>query len=104
VNGVNAPAETALFHVGARVSGVGDAHAVLVFDGVFLLRPQLNDAWDLRIFLEVDFQETLGCPTLDSTTSILGLRAQGVMLPQGLLRPSPFPMGLVPAVVSPRMS
>ena len=36
--------------------------AVPVFDGVFLLRPQLNDAWDLRIFLEVDFQETLGCP------------------------------------------
>lgn len=34
-------------------------HAVLVFDGVFLLRPQLNDAWDLRIFLEVSFQETL---------------------------------------------
>jgi uridine kinase len=34
-------------------------HAVLVFDGVFLLRPQLNDAWDLRVFLEVGFQETL---------------------------------------------
>jgi uridine kinase len=33
--------------------------AVLVFDGVFLLRPQLNGAWDLRIFLEVSFQETL---------------------------------------------
>jgi hypothetical protein len=69
--------------------------AVPVFDGVFLLRPQLNDAWDSWIFLEVDFQETLGCPTLDSRTSILGLRAQGAMLPHGpLLRP--FPMGLVP--------
>jgi uridine kinase len=33
--------------------------AVLVLDGVFLLRPQLNDAWDLRTFLEVSFQETL---------------------------------------------
>jgi uridine kinase len=33
--------------------------AVLVFDGVFLLRPQLNGSWDLRIFLEVSFQETL---------------------------------------------
>ena len=33
--------------------------AVLVVDGVFLLRPELNDAWDLRIFLEVSFQETL---------------------------------------------
>jgi hypothetical protein len=38
--------------------------AVPVFDGVFLLRPQLNDAWGLRIFLEIDFQETLGCPTV----------------------------------------
>jgi uridine kinase len=42
--------------------------AVPAFDGVFVLRPQLNDAWDLRIFLEVDFQETLGCPTLDPRT------------------------------------
>jgi uridine kinase len=42
--------------------------AVPVFDGVFLLRPQLNDAWDLRIFLQVDFQETPGCPTFDSRT------------------------------------
>jgi len=33
--------------------------AVLVVDGVFLLRPELNDAWDLRVFLEVGFQETL---------------------------------------------
>jgi hypothetical protein len=65
--------------------------AVPVFDGVFLLRPQLNDAWDLRIFLEEDFQETLGGPTLDSRTSILTLRAQGAMLPHAFLRP--FPMG-----------
>jgi hypothetical protein len=42
--------------------------AVPVFDGVFLLRPQLNGAWDLGVFLEVDLQETLGCPTLDSRT------------------------------------
>jgi hypothetical protein len=55
--------------------------AVPVFDGVLLLRPQLNDAWDLRIFLEGDFQETLGCPKLDSRTWILGLQAQGAMLP-----------------------
>jgi uridine kinase len=26
---------------------------------VFLLRPELNDAWDLRVFLEVGFKETL---------------------------------------------
>ncbi|HVD16662.1 MAG TPA: uridine kinase [Actinomycetota bacterium] len=35
------------------------ADAVLVFDGVFLLRPELSDAWDLRIFLDVPFQETI---------------------------------------------
>jgi uridine kinase len=40
--------------------------AVPVFDGVFLLRPKLNGAWDLRILLEVDFQETLGYPTFDA--------------------------------------
>jgi hypothetical protein len=73
--------------------------AVPVFDGVFLLRPQLNDVGDLRILLEVDFQETLGC---HSRMSILSIRAQGAMLPHGLLL-RPFPMGLGPAVVSPRV-
>jgi uridine kinase len=38
---------------------VAPPHAVLVLDGVFLLRPELNDAWDLRIFLEVSFKEAL---------------------------------------------
>jgi uridine kinase len=28
--------------------------AVLLCDGVFLLRPELDDCWDLRIFLQVD--------------------------------------------------
>jgi uridine kinase len=31
-------------------------NAVLVVDGVFALRPQYNDAWDFRIFLEVDLE------------------------------------------------
>jgi uridine kinase len=35
------------------------ADAVLLLDGVFLLRPELGDAWDLRILLDVPFQETL---------------------------------------------
>jgi uridine kinase len=30
--------------------------AILLFDGVFLLRPQLRDYWDYSIFLEVDFE------------------------------------------------
>ncbi len=35
------------------------ADAVLLFDGVFLLRPELIDRWDLRIFVSVAFEETL---------------------------------------------
>jgi len=35
------------------------ADAVLLFDGVFLLRPELVDRWDLRIFVSAAFEETL---------------------------------------------
>jgi uridine kinase len=35
------------------------AGAVLLFDGVFLLRQELADRWDLRIFLSVPFGKTL---------------------------------------------
>jgi uridine kinase len=35
------------------------ADAVLVFDGVFLMRPELIDRWDLRIFVSAAFEETL---------------------------------------------
>ena len=35
------------------------AHAVLLFDGVFLLRPGLIDRWDLRIYVSAAFEETL---------------------------------------------
>jgi uridine kinase len=33
--------------------------AVLIFDGVFLMRPELIDGWDLRIFVSAAFEETL---------------------------------------------
>lgn len=33
--------------------------AILLFDGVFLLRPELNPHWDLRIFVDVPFAEVL---------------------------------------------
>jgi uridine kinase len=43
--------------------------AVLVFDGLFLHRPQLRGIWDYSVFLQVDFAETFvrmarrdGCP------------------------------------------
>jgi uridine kinase len=35
------------------------ADAVLLFDGVFLLRPELIDRWDLRIFVSAAFEERL---------------------------------------------
>jgi uridine kinase len=35
------------------------ADAVLLFDGVFLLRSELIDRWDLRIFVSAAFEETL---------------------------------------------
>lgn len=35
------------------------ANAVLLFDGVFLLRPELIDQWDLSIFVAVTFDKTL---------------------------------------------
>ncbi len=33
--------------------------AVLIFEGVFLMRPELIDQWDLRIFVSATFEETL---------------------------------------------
>jgi uridine kinase len=33
--------------------------AILVFDGVFLLRPELVDAWDFRVFITVAYQEII---------------------------------------------
>jgi uridine kinase len=38
---------------------VADAHAVLLFDGVFLLRPELRRWWDFTIFVDVAFEVTL---------------------------------------------
>jgi uridine kinase len=38
---------------------VAPADAVLIFEGVFLMRPELIDHWDLRIFVSVSFEEIL---------------------------------------------
>jgi uridine kinase len=35
------------------------ANAVLLFEGMFLFRPELNDHWDFRIFVHADFHVTL---------------------------------------------
>jgi uridine kinase len=36
-----------------------DMDAILLFDGLFLLRPEINDQWDYRIFVEVPFAVTV---------------------------------------------
>ena len=38
---------------------VAEAHAVLLFDGVFLLRPELRGCWDVTIFVDAAFTVTL---------------------------------------------
>lgn len=35
------------------------AGAVLVFDGVFLMRPELNDRWELRVFVSTALEKTV---------------------------------------------
>jgi uridine kinase len=34
-------------------------NAILLFDGVFLLRPELDTLWDYRVFVSVDFEIAL---------------------------------------------
>jgi uridine kinase len=38
---------------------VADPGSVLVFDGIFLHRPELRDVWDLSIFLDAPFDVTI---------------------------------------------
>ena len=33
--------------------------ALLIVDGIFLLRPELNDLWDFRIFVQVELEESI---------------------------------------------
>jgi uridine kinase len=35
------------------------ADAVLLFDGVFLMRPEVDDRWDLKIFVSTAFEKTV---------------------------------------------
>ena len=38
---------------------VAPTDAVLLFDGIFLQRPELDNYWDLRIFLQIDFETSV---------------------------------------------
>ncbi|GAA1413139.1 uridylate kinase [Catellatospora coxensis] len=53
------------------------ADAVLVFDGVFLMRPELIDRWDLRIFVST---------ALDRTVERALIRERGVSSPAAVER------------------
>lgn len=49
-------------HAEQPVEAVSESVAdieVLVFDGIFLHRPELRDLWDLSVFLEVDFKASI---------------------------------------------
>jgi hypothetical protein len=48
---------------------------VLIFDGVFLLRPELFENWDLRIFVSASFKEILR-RALDRDAALLGSREE----------------------------
>jgi uridine kinase len=47
--------------------------AVLLLDGIFLLRPELVEEWDLRIFVSVGFDEILR-RAMDRDAELLGSR------------------------------
>lgn len=49
------PSDTTL----APPAATAPADAVLLFDGVFLLRPELTDRWELRIFVSAAFENTV---------------------------------------------
>ncbi len=56
--------QTALFDGRAEVAlsspvRTAGLHSVLLFDGVFLFRPELEDCWDLKIWVEVTFEVAL---------------------------------------------
>ena len=36
-----------------------ETNSILLFEGVFLFRPELKDHWDFKIFLDVDFETTV---------------------------------------------
>ena len=52
-----------------------DAHAAAIVDGVFLLRPELADVWDLTIFLAVDRAVALERAIVRDATRMDGVEA-----------------------------
>lgn len=62
--GGNGRYRTALFDAETDTAVIGeprdaDADVLLIFDGLFLLRPEIAMCWDLHVFLDVPFDATL---------------------------------------------
>ena len=55
----------------SRTATVAAIDAVLLFDGVFLLRKELFDRWDLRIFVSADFEKALGRSRIRDQTPLM---------------------------------
>jgi uridine kinase len=71
----------ALFDLLADQAAPGQAalapsDAILLFDGIFLIRPELRDVWDLHIFVSVGFEEVVRRAVLRDT-AVIG-SAEGV--------------------------
>ena len=57
---------------------IAPTNAVLLFDGIFLMRPELNEYWDLRIFVQSEFGVTIERAihrALERDGTIQGVRA-----------------------------
>jgi uridine kinase len=80
-------------------------HAVLVFDGVFLLRPELRDQWDLTIYLHVEPDVTLArarrrdLDLFGSEAEVERRYAQRYIPGQALYRSEADPMSFASVVV-----
>lgn len=53
--------------------------AILVFDGVFLMRPELSACWDFRVFLHVDFRHSVARACARDATDEAGREALRVL-------------------------
>lgn len=86
-------------HLALRAAVIGAAGPLVVADGVFLLRPELDDLWDVRVHLAVPPEVTLGravvrdAPAMGGAAEVLR-RYRGRYLPaQELYRADADPEG-----------
>lgn len=54
---------------------LASVNAVLLLDGIFLLRPELTGSWDFRIYVRAEFHETL-TRALDRDRELFGSREE----------------------------